>query len=83
MRTQTQKIAILLGIPLLLGAAQDRVAEPIDVGRTAVIGGHVHPKTRLLKDAGPMNPSTPLEVSILMKPLPALDALLAAQQDRR
>jgi uncharacterized protein (TIGR03437 family) len=72
--------------PAALLAQENRIAGPVDPGRTVLLKGNVHPKAQAQYDRGPVEPSFELAyVTLLFKPSPsqqaALEQLLAQQQD--
>ena len=81
----TKQILITLWLGGLLAvssrAAEDRIMAPVNPARTVSLPRHVHPRTRLSADLGPVDPEAPIEgVIALFKPAAGLDALLASQQ---
>ncbi|HEY2017886.1 MAG TPA: protease pro-enzyme activation domain-containing protein [Bryobacteraceae bacterium] len=68
--------------PVLLGAAEDRIVDRVDVGRTALIPGPRHPQAVPQNDRGLADPAAELSyVTLVLRPAPGLVAFLAAQQD--
>jgi uncharacterized protein (TIGR03437 family) len=85
-----QRLVLLVSLVLLppaaLRAQENRIAGPIDRGRTVLLQGNVHPRAQAQYDRGPVDPSFELAyVTLLLQPSPsqqtALDRLLAQQQD--
>ena len=80
-------LAILLsGASLLTAAPPTRITRPVDVSRTVVAPGRVHPLAQAQFDQGAVDPKKQLNYMVmLMKPSPAqqadLDALLVDQQN--
>jgi len=68
-------------LPLLAGAlhaAEDRVAGPLDLNRTVILRGQVHPLAQARFDQGPVDPAMPLDrITVLLRPAAELDAFLA------
>src|SRR5947199_5819036 len=69
-----------------LHAQQDRIPGPIDLTRTAVLRGHIHPNVASANDAGPADPSFNLPGMVLhLNPSAdqkkALSELLSEQRD--
>ncbi|MGO9260974.1 MAG: protease pro-enzyme activation domain-containing protein [Bryobacteraceae bacterium] len=75
-----RKLAVLALLPLAAGtlwAAEDRIAGPVDLNRTTVLRGHVHPQAQARFDRGPVDPAMPLDrITVLLRPDPALDGFL-------
>jgi uncharacterized protein (TIGR03437 family) len=86
--TITAFLFLLLGVVGCLAAdTPDRVAGPVDAGRTVAIRGNVHHLAQAKYDQGAADPQTPLnDMVFLVKPSAAqqgdLQQLLASQQDR-
>jgi uncharacterized protein (TIGR03437 family) len=75
-------VAALLLLPSLL-TAQDRITAPLDVRRTVILKGHVHPKAQVQNDMGAVDPSMEISyATVLLKPSASLEAFLAEQQNR-
>ena len=71
----------LLFLATLL-AAEDRITGPVDLRRTVVLKGHVHPKAQSGNDEGPVDPSMDISyATVLLKPAASLEIFLAEQQN--
>ena len=63
-------------------AAQDRVLAPVDLTRTVVLRGNVHPRAQARFDQGRADISLPISYATLhLKPGPGLDQFLTTLQD--
>jgi uncharacterized protein (TIGR03437 family) len=75
-------LIILQAAAFVLAAADDRIVERVDVGRTVPLHGHVHPLALAQNDVGPLDPSAEISyATLLLGPAPSLDAFLAEQQN--
>jgi len=78
--TRWAKLAAVAFMPLAgiaLHAAEDRISGPVDLSRTTVLSGQVHPMARPEFDQGPVDPSMPMNrITVLLRPDPSLDAFL-------
>lgn len=73
----TLLILVFLGI----AAAQTRIHQPVDTGRTVLLNGHVHPRALPQYDQGPLDPATELHgLTLYLKPSLALEGFLAELQ---
>ena len=84
---QLAAASVVVFVPAILVAQQDRIAGPIEGGQMVVLKGNVHPKAQPQFDQGPVDPSLRLSlVTLALKPTPeqqaALEQLLTEQQDR-
>ena len=62
-------------------AAQDRVVQPVERTRMAVLKGHVHPQALPANDEGPVDPAMPIRrAALVFKPAASIGAFLAEQQ---
>ncbi len=74
--------AVTLLLLATLLAAQDRITAPVDLRRTVVLKGHVHPKAQSQNDEGPVDPSMEISyATVLLKPAAPLETFLAEQQN--
>src|SRR5690348_12847150 len=65
-----------------LAAAQDRVAGPVDLARTSVIRGNIHPSAQARFDQGPADAALPISYATLhLQPATGLEDFLASQQN--
>ena len=75
----------LIALALVMSAgvlAQDRITQPIDATRTALLPGHVHPLARPQDDRGPVDPAMQISyATIHFAPHASLEPFLAAQQN--
>ncbi len=68
--------------PVLLDAAEDRIVDRVDLGRTALVHGRRHAQAVSQNDRGLADPTAELSyVALVLRPAPGLDAFLAGQQD--
>src|SRR6266702_1787143 len=80
-------VVSILAFPLaVLHAQPNRIVSAVDMSRTVVLRGHVHPSAHPRYDLGAVEPSLELGyVTLLLKQSPdqqaALEQLLADQQD--
>jgi uncharacterized protein (TIGR03437 family) len=76
------KIVIFFCAALIAVAADDRIRQPVDPSRTAVVPGQVHPRARPQFDRGAVDSSFPINyATLLLTPAPGLEAFLADQQN--
>ena len=66
---------------MVLSAANDRIVDRVDLGRTVPLRGHRHSQAIPQNDRGPADPATELRyVTLLLRPAAGLEAFLAEQQ---
>ena len=75
-------IAVFFCATLIATAAQDRILQPVDPGRTVLVPGQVHPNARPQYDRGRLDPAAQIRyATVLLAPAPGLDTFLTEQQN--
>lgn len=62
-------------------AAENRITEPVDLGRNIALKRHLNPAVQAVNDQGPVDAAMAIDYATLMlEPAPGLEAFLAEQQ---
>jgi len=75
------RLTLVIALPFILAAAQDRIHDPVDTARTVAVPGR-HPAAIPANDRGLADPARELRyITLLLQPAAGLDEFLARQQN--
>ena len=81
MRTLVRAALVFLTLSFSISAA-DRVVDPVDPSRIVTLPGQRNSQAVAQNDRGPADPTIELRyITLLLRPAPGLESLLASQQD--